>query len=197
MTRICLIRHGETDWNQQRRIQGVTDIPLNDTGRGQADAVAAYLAQEEWDHLYSSPLERAVQTAEIVGDRAGIKKIIRDSRLQERCFGEAEGVEIHIYREEMDRNAIAGLEPWEAVTARGFEALEEMVLLHPDSSILAVSHGGLIRSVLKLIGADEIELDTDPLRNASMNLLCYQNGRWRVEWYNRVASELDTVFQKA
>jgi uncharacterized phosphatase len=196
MTRICLLRHGETDWNLQRRIQGITDIPLNARGRSQAHAAAEHLAKGKWDYLYSSPLGRALNTAEIIGAQVGISKIHQDPRLQERCFGEAEGVAIEVYRADMDRDAIAGLEPWEAVMARGFEAIEQLVLLHPGSSILAVSHGGLIRSILKLIGEQEIELENDPLRNASMNLLSHEDGRWRVQWYNRVAPELDTVTQK-
>src|SRR6056297_2314192 len=67
MTHICLVRHGETDWNLRGLVQGSTDIPLNERGYSQARAAGAYLAGEQWDYLYASPLSRAHKTAVTIG----------------------------------------------------------------------------------------------------------------------------------
>ena len=69
---LYLVRHGETDWNLQRRIQGSTDIPLNDTGREQAAATGRLLARREWDAIYSSPLSRAIETGELIAREVGL-----------------------------------------------------------------------------------------------------------------------------
>ena len=66
VTTICLVRHGETDWNLHRRYQGWEDIPLNETGRGQAQVVALAIAGEEWDAIVASPLSRAYATAQAI-----------------------------------------------------------------------------------------------------------------------------------
>ena len=72
MTDLYLVRHGETDWNRQRRIQGLTDIPLNDTGRAQAEAAAALIERSEWDLVVSSTLGRARETAAILARGLGL-----------------------------------------------------------------------------------------------------------------------------
>ena len=69
MTELYLVRHGETDWNRQRRIQGLTDIPLNETGRRQARDTGMLLRRRRWDGVFSSPLSRAVETASIIAVR--------------------------------------------------------------------------------------------------------------------------------
>jgi uncharacterized phosphatase len=72
MTLLYLVRHGETDWNRQRRIQGSTDIPLNATGRDQAARTARLLGRRSWDAILTSPLSRAVETASIISGELGL-----------------------------------------------------------------------------------------------------------------------------
>ena len=90
-TRIVLIRHGETAWNAERRLQGHLDIDLNEEGQRQARALAAALANEHFDVLVSSDLARASQTAKALGDLTGLPLYI-DGRLRERCYGAVEGL---------------------------------------------------------------------------------------------------------
>ena len=90
-TRIVLIRHGETAWNAERRLQGHLDIDLNDEGRRQAQALANALAQERFDVLAASDLARAAQTAKALGDVLNLPLYI-DGRLRERCYGGFEGL---------------------------------------------------------------------------------------------------------
>lgn len=91
MTDILLIRHGETDWNVDKRLQGHIDIPLNDEGRRQADALARTLAAEPLDAIYASDLSRARDTAQAVAHRQG-QAVQLDIALRERCFGGFEGL---------------------------------------------------------------------------------------------------------
>ena len=96
MTELYLVRHGETDWNRQHRIQGLTDIPLNATGRKQARAAGKLLARRTWNGIYSSPLSRATRD----GDRSspaqtGLAEPDAVDALVERNYGEAEGLELH------------------------------------------------------------------------------------------------------
>ncbi len=90
---IGLVRHGKTDWNAEGKIQGQTDIPLNEEGKAQAIALANRLSGEEriWDAVVSSDLKRAFATAQIIAEKLGIPLLESDSRLRERYFGEVEG----------------------------------------------------------------------------------------------------------
>ncbi len=98
-----VLRHGQTDWNLQARLQGSTDIPLNDTGRDQARRAAEVLADQGLTRIVSSPLSRALETARIVGMALNLEPSI-DNRLIERNFGLFEGMtidEVHRHRKEM------------------------------------------------------------------------------------------------
>ena len=93
MTQLFLVRHGETDWNRQRRIQGRTDIPLNETGREQARMTGLRLAARSWSGLLASPLSRATETAAIIGRQVGLGDPEPVPALVERDYGEAEGMD--------------------------------------------------------------------------------------------------------
>jgi broad specificity phosphatase PhoE len=190
MTTLCLIRHGETDYNLQSRIQGSVDIPLNEQGRQQARTAAAYVARGSWDVFYSSPLSRARETAEIIAEAAGITNIHTEPRLVERGFGEAEGMKLHELRASFRRGAIPGAESWDEVRNRALEAALEIVKSNPGQRVLAVAHGGLIGGLLAGISGGELGPGRPPLDNCSMTMLEF-DGHWRICWYNRVASDLD------
>ncbi len=195
MTQLCLVRHGETDWNYRGLVQGSTDIPLNEKGYEQAGEAGAYLKEYEWDFLYSSPLSRAHETAATIGRHIGLSQIHTDRRLQERNFGEAEGMEVSLRKELYRGRQIPRAETWEEVQARGIEVIDELALRHPDSRLMVVSHGGFIAGLLFLISKGDIAPGNPPLRNTCMNLLSY-DGNWRIEWYNQVASEIERVGAK-
>jgi uncharacterized phosphatase len=151
-TELYLVRHGETDWNQQRRIQGLTDIPLNDTGRMQARATGRLLARRRWDGVFSSPLRRALETAEIIAEELGLPEPQTIDALVERNYGDAEGMNFaDIERKYPDRASVPGQESREDVVARVLPALHELAAAHPDQALVVVSHGGAIRSVLTAV----------------------------------------------
>lgn len=149
---LYLVRHGETDWNAQRRIQGRTDIPLNDRGREQARRAGRLLALRHWDAVVCSPLSRAAETAAIIAQELELPAPEEDSRLVERDYGEAEGMVIS----EVDRLFPPGVEPAgrespEQVATRAVAALLDIAERHPDQSVVVVAHGGLIRQVLNAV----------------------------------------------
>jgi uncharacterized phosphatase len=153
--RIVLIRHGQTDWNREERLQGATDVPLNDVGRQEARAVAAHLRDgaTPWDVLVSSPLDRAVETARIIGAVLGLELAGTCAELVERGFGIHEGSTLAGLEAQARERILAEGEPADAVARRGLSALRRIRAEHPGRNVLVVAHGSLIRlTVSELTG---------------------------------------------
>jgi len=157
MTTLGLIRHGVTDWNLAGRLQGQTDIPLNDEGISQAKKLARRLADEGmgWDVIYSSDLMRARETARYIRDSLRLGDIRIDARLRERGFGLAEGLTAEEREARFgDRlEELAGIEPEEQVLERGRQFLSE-VMGRGENRILVVSHGGFLKRLFTLLAPD-------------------------------------------
>jgi broad specificity phosphatase PhoE len=190
MTQLCIIRHGETDWNLQGRTQGAADVPLNEQGQRQARCVAAHLARQRWDAIYGSPLSRAFETARIIADAAELAPIHTDPRLAERDFGKAEGMDVHERRAHFRWGDIPGAESWDRVAERGLAAIHDIVRANPNARVLAVAHGGLIGGLLAELSGGELRPGRPSLGKCSMTMLEY-DGRWRIAWYNRLAEDLE------
>lgn len=158
MTTILLARHGETDWNLNRRVQGHSDTPLNDTGRAQAQALGEELAGERIDAVYSSDLVRAHETARAVAEPRGLGvTAIRD--LRERHFGTWEGLtddEIFARFDPTPETSWGDGETREEMAGRVLDALRRIAATHPGSRVLVVSHGGPLRAVLSHCGVDGV-----------------------------------------
>ena len=149
---LYLVRHGETDWNLAHRIQGSTDIPLNDTGRHQAAATGQLLARRDWDAIYASPLSRAYETASIIASTLGLPAPITVDAIVERNYGAAEGLADPELSQLFPADAdVPGRETREEVVARVIPALLELAENHPDQAVIVVGHGGVIRSVLNAV----------------------------------------------
>ncbi|WP_110588097.1 histidine phosphatase family protein [Microbacterium suaedae] len=140
---LALVRHGRTDWNRRRRMQGASDVPLDDHGREQAAAAGRVLALAVWDRIVSSPLTRAQESAEIVAAHLGIEVSGTDVRLVERDYGEAEGLAVAEVQERWPDQAYPGSEPVAEVAARGVHALRE--LLDDGRNAVVVAHGTTLR----------------------------------------------------
>lgn len=149
MTHIYLVRHGETDWNQRHRIQGSTDIPLNDTGRGQARRAGRLLARRSWDAIYSSPLSRAMETATIISSTIGLGQPLPIDALVERSYGDAEGMTDREIRANFPGTTpVPGREPRSDVAARVMPALLSLADQHVGEHLIVATHGAVIRTVL-------------------------------------------------
>ena len=178
MTELYLVRHGETDWNAARRIQGRTDIPLNDAGRAQARQAAELLARRRWDAVYSSPLSRAHETASIIAERLGIDEVTGVAELVERDYGDAEGMSFEQIEALYPEGVRApGQETRAEVAARVVPALLALAERHPGERILVVSHGGAIRSVLQTA---EPETQHPRITNASVHSFRVEDGALRL-----------------
>lgn len=153
-TRICFIRHGETDWNVEKRIQGQIDIPLNETGRAQALAMAFSAAHHSLDAIYSSDLMRARDTANMLAERRGLDVKILPP-LRERHFGIFQGLtaaegkvqqpEAHAryLARDPDYDFVTG-ESMHSLAARVETAVQAMTQHHAGQTIAAVTHGGVL-----------------------------------------------------
>jgi broad specificity phosphatase PhoE len=141
VTTLLLVRHGETDWNAEGRLQGHTDTPLNDYGRRQAKALADELAHGPIDAVYSSDLARARETAEILGGRLGLP-VTLDPELREKNWGSWEG----LTPTERDSVEYVG-ESTEGHRERTLRALHAIAERHPAERVVVVTHGGSIRRV--------------------------------------------------
>jgi alpha-ribazole phosphatase len=158
MTRLILVRHGETDWNREGRYQGQADPPLNEHGRAQARALADQLAGQSFEAIYSSDLQRAVETARIVARQYGLP-VRQDRRLREIDQGEWEGVRVDEItarypqlwaarqRDPLHTRPPAGETPLE-VAARVWAAADDIARLHPGGRVLIVSHGLALAALL-------------------------------------------------
>lgn len=183
MTEICLVRHGQTEWNFQELIQGREDIPLNETGRQQAKQSADALCGEKWDIIISSPLVRASETAREIADAVGLEVIQLDERFIERDFGEASGKPVRDVRDRIAIGDVTGMETDAELVARCFSALQDVAKQHNGKRIIIVAHAHAIKAVLHAISPDEITFQTF-LKNACINHIALQEENWRIIQYN-------------
>jgi probable phosphoglycerate mutase len=183
---LAFIRHGQTDWNRDLRMQGSTDIPLNDTGRGQAAEAVALLDRTVWHAVVSSPLSRARETAQIIAGGLGIELGPVYPDLIERHYGDAEG-------RTPDERAVLwpgaqsfpGMESLGSLTARGLSAVESISEDFGDANVLIVCHGSLIHYTLEALAGRKFDI----IRNASVSAFEKDGSGWRVLTVNDEAVE--------
>lgn len=195
MTILTLVRHGETAWNYEGRIQGSTDIPLNDTGRLQARGIADTLAAEYAGRevvVVSSDLGRAAETADIIAAALGTEVLHRFPGLQERSYGEAEGMDAPTFYDTYGpwhAADVPGAETWPVVRERALAALAEAVASAPDGvDVIAVAHGALIREVIMFATDGEFPREGERLPNCSATTFRLDGDRWEMLAYAGVAS---------
>ena len=158
MTRLCLIRHGQTGWNLEGRYQGQSNVPLNEKGRDQARTLARQLPGQHFTAIYTSDLQRAKETAEIITEFVHLP-ITPEPRLREIDQGEWEGQLVEVikarYTELWQQHTVdpAGIRPpggetVQEVAIRVHAALDDIVRLHPSGCVLIVSHGLAIATII-------------------------------------------------
>jgi probable phosphoglycerate mutase len=196
-TRICIIRHGETDWNVEKRIQGHTDVPLNETGRVQALAMAFNAAHQRFRAIYSSDLARAVETARVLAQREG-HEVTQLPQLRERHFGifqgitAAEGAERYpqAYAHYLARDPDYDFESGESLVrfaARVADGIARIVRHHAGQTIAAVSHSGVLDVVYRRATGRPLSTPRDfAIPNCALNWFRFDGQGWHLEaWGDR------------
>lgn len=186
--RITLVRHGETDWNLDRRLQGHLDIPLNATGRRQAQQAAAALAHERFDAILTSNLSRAADTAHAIAARTG-GQVQPTERLRERHYGIFQGLthseaaarhpEEHarLIARDPDHIPPQGGESMRMLSERIRTLMDELAAQWPNGHVLIVTHGGVLYALRNLITGAGLSAPRDfPIPNAGINRIRYTIG---------------------
>jgi probable phosphoglycerate mutase len=208
---LIVIRHGETAWNRERRMQGTTDTQLSDVGRAQARALGRRLAGRGFAALYASDLARARDTARTIAEHAD-RDIVTDPRLQERRFGIFEGLTVeeivarypdeHVRFASRDPDyAVPGGESARSFTERCIGCLAEIAGRHPGHEVVVVTHGLVLDSLYRAAhGLDHGARRPVPLINASVNVFGFDGGAWRLELWgdiSHLAADQVTVYRGA
>ena len=184
-TQFGLLRHGQTDWNINFLLQGVTDIPMNETGVEQVRLAAKAIQVNDWDVVLTSPLTRAKQTAEIIASHVGFDEVIEQELLIERSFGEAEGLSHEQWRAKYSNlDEIPGGESRTQLAARSQQLLDHISSQFAGKRVLAISHGALIRGLLSIASNNELPRDGERLGNASLNVVSHIESSWQVVNYS-------------
>jgi broad specificity phosphatase PhoE len=183
---IALVRHGETEWNRQRRWQGRQGVGLNDLGRRQASAAAPLLRGVDWSWMITSPLERTVETARIIADELAAAapsdlSLEEDDGVIERAYGAAEGVLAAEAARRWPDGRFPGMETDSELADRGAAALRRIAAARSGNGIV-VSHGSFIRATINALTG----VDAPRILNGSVSLARTDGAIWEVVDVNRV-----------
>ncbi len=191
-TRICFIRHGETDWNVAKRIQGQTDVPLNETGRSQALAMAFNAAHHDFNAVYSSDLMRAMDTATGVAERSGLE-VNKLPQLRERHFGVFQGytaeeglqrypeAQVWYTARDVDYDFATG-ESLLQFSERVSEAVAYLTQQHPDQTLAVISHAGVLEIIYRKATGRPLHTPRDfVIPNCALNWFNFDEKGWHLE----------------
>jgi broad specificity phosphatase PhoE len=193
--RLVLVRHGETEWTEKGLLHGRLDIPLNAAGIKHAKQTAARLQGESFDAIFTSPLSRAVQTAEVIGEPHGLKPIALDG-LREMDFGWSEGKPLHLIEpdgagprlhRQIARFAMAvTAERPNRFAARVKSALETVQASYPQGRVLIVAHWGVLSTMMALLFDGNLRRwkSFGPWAACGITELHHINNSWQVACLN-------------
>ncbi len=198
MTRLCIVRHGETAWNAEHRVQGQLDVPLNDYGRRQAQAVAAILGRERFAAIYSSDLGRALETASPTAAALGMEVKI-DPALRERHYGIFETLtyaEVKVKypedyarfeRRDPDFDFRTG-ESLKVFYERTVTCVSAIAAAHPGEDVLVFTHGGILDKLYRYVTGLSISAPRDfGIPNCGINRIGLAPGGWQILSWAQVA----------
>lgn len=186
MIELLFVRHSQTDWNLEKRLQGITDIPLNETGIKEAENLRDNLTISV-DSIISSDLKRAYRTSEIINESYG-HSILTDVRLRERDFGKLAGEKVE-FSHTVDRD-LYGVETFEDFDKRLLSFLDDMRSL-PSGRHMVVCHGGVISELLKILSEGELHWKTHPISNCSLTAFSFESEFWSIDFFGKKFSEVN------
>jgi probable phosphoglycerate mutase len=205
MTRICLVRHGETAWNADRRIQGQIDSPLNEIGIAQAEATARWLSTVAFTSIHSSDLQRAHRTAEIIAAHHQLPVQLHGG-LRERIYGKFQGLTYaeaeqrypkaykRFHERDLDENFRSG-ESLSEFSRRVGAALQSIGEAQPGATALVVAHGGVLDIAYRMATGLPLAAPRDfMISNAGVSWIAFADGRWELlSWNEMPIAALDEL----
>lgn len=184
MSRVYLTRHGRTTLNAEGRLRGLSDPPLDEVGLAEVARLAKVLATKGVTMVVSSPLQRAVSTAEAIANAAGVPMSI-DMRLNDRDYGPMTGrPRAEVEKQYGSVDAAPGVEPRSAIAERAKRAFFELVAELAPGPIVMVSHDAFNQTLLEQLDPSLVRVRQ---RTACWNQLSLVDGRWRVDAYDQIA----------
>ena len=213
-TRFCIVRHGETAWNAELRVQGQLDIPLNATGRWQAAQVATALSGVGFDVVVSSDLRRALETAQLAAVKIGVGaprsghpamqstpaptgEIEVTTALRERHYGKFQGLKYVEARYQFPDDFVAHQgrqldfaygsgESLDDFAARVSKVMVRLATLHKGKTLLVVTHGGVLDFIHRIATGMDLQAPRSfGIPNAAINWLDHDEGQWTIaDWAN-------------
>ncbi|XP_059638235.1 phosphoglycerate mutase-like protein 4 [Cornus florida] len=202
---IIVVRHGETAWNVDGRIQGHLDVELNEVGRQQAVKVADRLSKETTiSAVYSSDLKRAHETACIIASKCGVPEVVQDPDLRERHLGDLQGFVLKEAAEikpnafeacisfRTDQEIPGGGESLDQLYQRGTSSLQRIGMKHIGERVVVVTHGGVLRALHKRAAPTE-KLQGKVL-NASVNIFHLSGEEWIVKIWGDINHLINTAY---
>lgn len=197
-TRLCIVRHGETAWNAEHRVQGQLDVPLNALGQAQAQAAAKVLSREKFDVIYSSDLSRARQTAAPTADALALE-VLLDKDLRERHYGIFETLtyaEVKVkfpedyarfHAREPDYDFRTG-ESLRNFSARSIAVISKIADANKGRSVLVFTHGGVLDYLYRYITGLSLSAERNfGIPNAGLNRVELDADRWHIRAWADVA----------
>jgi broad specificity phosphatase PhoE len=206
MTRVVLARHGETEWNRVERFRGRTDIELNETGHRQAQAVAQRLSSWQTEAIYSSPLKRALQTAQPIAQACGLE-VQGLEGIIDIDYGDCAGLSpeefstrhpdlFEKWRDAPQRVRFPGGEGLEDVRRRAWRAVEEICSTHEDGTLILVSHVVVNRVLIcAALGVGNSSFWKIGQDNAAVNVIEAEQGGYRLLLLNDTC-HLESLFER-
>ncbi|MEK5063695.1 histidine phosphatase family protein [Cytobacillus sp. FSL R5-0596] len=186
MTTICLIRHGETDWNSLGKLQGSADIPLNNIGLLQAEECREVLKTFKWDIIIASPLKRAKQTATIINSELKVP-LIEMKEFTERNYGYAEGMTVKERFAAFPNRNYPNQEDRQSLNSRVIDGINKIHQLYSGQKVLVVAHGAVINTVLEHFSNGEIGSGKTKLINGCFSNIEYAEEGWIIKNYNQIS----------
>lgn len=183
MTKIYIARHGETDWNRAGKLQGATDVPLNEEGRKQAVACGAFFEQVAVKAIFTSPLQRASETAEIINEQLQVPLIKMDA-FRERTFGLAEGMTYEERSKVYPRKNYPNQENFKVFRKRLVQGLKEIQQVYPNDEVVLIAHGAVIHTLFQIVKNADFFPQHARLSNGGVSTIYSEDGEWWLEAYN-------------
>lgn len=192
---IFLVRHGETDWNRMKKIQGREDIPLNEAGILQAHDCGKAFGQNHVtiDGIISSPLKRAEQTARIIGNYVGVKEVLVHEDLTEKDYGPISGLTQEERAQFEQSHQETDVESFESISMRMMSVIKDLSGEAKTKNYIIVSHGAALNTVLSVLSDHKVGTGITRLKNTAISEISCGDDKLELLDYNILPDEFAGV----